>query len=68
MRVMNKAGMMLSTKVPVKANPADKTIIKGTSVAGNKVIGDDAINLSLGESIILQPITPAALQPNPCTW
>ena len=32
---------------------------------GTKLLVSIAISLSLGESIILQPITPAALQPNP---
>ena len=32
---------------------------------GTKLLVSMAINRSLGESIILQPITPAALQPNP---
>ena len=32
---------------------------------GTKALVRIAISLSLGESIILQPITPAALQPNP---
>ena len=32
---------------------------------GTKLLVSIAINLSLGESIILAPTTPAALQPNP---
>jgi len=32
---------------------------------GTKTLVIVAINLSLGESMILQPITPAALHPNP---
>ena len=32
---------------------------------GTKLLVNMAINLSRGESIILQPIIPAALQPNP---
>ena len=32
---------------------------------GTKLLVNIARSLSLGESIILQPITPAALQPNP---
>ena len=32
---------------------------------GTKLLVKIASNLSLGESIILQPITPAALQPKP---
>jgi len=32
---------------------------------GTKTLVRVAINLSLGDSIILQPITPAALQPKP---
>ena len=34
---------------------------------GTKLLVSIAINLSLGESIILVPTTPAALQPNPHT-
>lgn len=34
---------------------------------GTKLLVSVAINLSLGESIILVPTTPAALQPNPHT-
>ena len=32
---------------------------------GTKLFVNMAINLSLGESIILHPVTPQALQPNP---
>lgn len=32
---------------------------------GTKLLVRIAISFSLGESIILQPVTPAALQPNP---
>ena len=34
---------------------------------GTKLLVIIAINLSLGESIILAPVTPTALQPNPIT-
>jgi len=58
---------MLSTNEPVKAkNAADNTIISGNlPLQGTRLLVMTAINLSLGESIILHPITPAALHPNP---
>lgn len=45
------------------------TVIKNGNLPlqGTKLLVKIAINFSRGESIILHPITPAALQPNPHT-
>lgn len=47
----------------------DEIVIKNGKrpLQGTKLLVSVAINLSLGESIILVPTTPAALQPNPHT-
>lgn len=46
-----------------------ETVIKNGNLPlqGTKLLVKMAINFSRGESIILHPITPAALQPNPHT-
>lgn len=47
-------------------NTEDMVIRVGNlPLQGTKLLVKIAISLSLGESIILQAITPAALQPNP---
>ena len=47
----------------------DDIVIKNGKrpLQGTKLLVSVAINLSLGESIILEPTTPAALHPNPHT-
>lgn len=47
----------------------DAIVIKNGKrpLQGTKLLVSIAINLSLGESIILAPTTPAALQPKPHT-
>lgn len=53
-------------KLPI--NIIDIVIKNGNlPLQGTKLLVKIAINFSRGESIILQPITPAALQPNPHT-
>lgn len=53
----------------VPAINIDAIVIKNGKrpLQGTKLLVSIAINLSLGESIILAPTTPAALHPNPHT-
>ena len=62
----------VETSVPVKPafKPTKKMVISDIMVGkrplqGTKLLVKIAINRSRGESMILQPITPQALQPNP---
>ena len=53
-------------KLPTAKNMVIKAINPGNlPLQGTNAFVKIAINLSLGESIILQPTTPQALQPNP---
>ncbi|MNI74249.1 hypothetical protein D3C73_1303220 [compost metagenome] len=56
----------LSFIVATPKNTVETAINVGNlPLHGTKLLVRIAISLSLGESIILQPITPAALHPNP---
>ncbi len=66
--VINIAGTNPFTKeLDVTAKNADAMaiIVGNLPLQGTKLLVIIAISLSLGESIILHPIIPAALQPNP---
>ncbi len=63
---------MMVGKIPFPAptNPPKKIVAMAIKVGnlplqGTKLLVIMAISLSRGESIILQPTTPAALHPNP---
>jgi len=67
-KVINIEGIILLIKVLDDiAKNADATaiIVGNLPLQGTKLFVMTAMSLSLGESIILHPITPAALHPNP---
>ena len=68
-RVIEKAVIVLERKellITEAKNMLEMAIKVGNlPLQGTKLLVSMAINLSLGESIILHPITPAALHPNP---
>ena len=62
--VSNKDGII--PKLPDEKNMDIRAIIVGNlPLQGTRVFVMIAISLSLGESIILHPVTPTALHPNP---
>ena len=66
MRVIITAGIILEKLALEAKNKEDIIISVGNlPLQGTKLFVTVAISFSLGESIILQPITPAALHPSP---